>query len=144
MKKNILSHFKIYLRPCFENILFCFKNFTGPFFNFLENEQFLNLVKFCDVNNWKLHKVYMWASPIFKVFISLNHWLCNILLDIKIFWFSKTKKATWIFKRKEMISKARSQINFEVEQNIFFSRLKIIWDLAQIWAKYRRKIDHKV
>ena len=27
----------------------------------------------------------------------------------------------------------------------FFSRVKIIWNLAQIWAKYlRQKIDHKV
>ena len=26
----------------------------------------------------------------------------------------------------------------------FFSKLKIIWNLAQIWAKYLRKIDHKV
>ena len=37
--------------------------------------------------------VYTWASPIFTVFISLNHWLCKILLDIKIFWFSKITKA---------------------------------------------------
>ena len=90
-------------------------------FLIFENEQFLNLVKFCDVNNWKLYKVYIWASPIFKVFISLNHWPRKILLDIKIFWFSKIKKTLCkIFKSIEIISKGRSQINFEVGQIFFF------------------------
>ena len=92
-KKNILFHLKIYLRPCFWNNFYYFKNFTEPFLVF-ENEQFLNLVKFCDVNNWKLCKIYIWASPIFQVFISLNHWLRKILLDIKFFWFSKIKRGS--------------------------------------------------
>ena len=68
------------------------KNFTKPFL-ISENEQFLNLVKFCVVNNWKLYKVYIWASPIFKVFISLNHWLRKILLDIiNVLIYQKSKK----------------------------------------------------
>ena len=65
-KNNILSHLKIYLRPCFWNHFYSFKSFTKPFLIF-ENEQFLNLVKFCDVNDWKLYKVYIWDSPIVRL-----------------------------------------------------------------------------
>ena len=142
-KENILSHLKIYLTLCFWNNFDSFKNFTDPFLIF-ENEQFLNLVKFCEVNNWKLYKVYIWASPIFKVFISLNHWLCKIFAGYENCFIFRNQKMSVNFLNKRNYFKSTVSDKFWGGTKYFFSKVKIIWNLAQIWAKYPRKIDHKV